>query len=99
MVLELRKLNIGSRGGCYYFTPSGNKSYVDRSYCNCDTLDNPIENILNNNLIIDKGTYRVSYNETYQQPNWVEYIVSNRKKNVDRGNLDFYEEDGMMIFY
>ena len=93
---ELKKLNIGSRGGCYYYTPSGNKSYVDRSYCNCDILDNSIENILNNNLIIDKGTYRVSYNETYQQPNWVEYIVSNRKKNVDRGNLDFYEEDGVV---
>ena len=93
---ELIKLNIGSRGGCYYYTPSGNKLYVDRSYCNCDILDNSTENILNNNLIIDKGTYRVSYNETYQQPNWVEYIVSNRKKNVDRGNLDFYEEDGVV---
>lgn len=24
----------GSRGGCYYYNSSGNKQYVDRSYCN-----------------------------------------------------------------
>ena len=94
---ELRKLNIGSRGGCYYLTPSGNKSYVDRSLCNCATQDNSIKsNNLDNNLIIDKGIYKVSYNETYQQPNWVEYVVSNRKKNVDRGNVDFHEVDGVV---
>jgi len=25
----------GSQGGCYYINSSGNKQYVDRSYCNC----------------------------------------------------------------
>ena len=29
-------LNVGKRGGCYYYSGSGNKVYVDRSYCkNC----------------------------------------------------------------
>lgn len=25
----------GSQGGCYYYNDQGNKTYVDRSYCNC----------------------------------------------------------------
>jgi DNA/RNA endonuclease G (NUC1) len=46
-------------------------------------------------VIIDKGIYKVSYNESYEQPNWIEYTVSNRPKNVDRGNKDFYKEPGV----
>ena len=45
--------------------------------------------------MIDKGIYNVSYNEIYEQPNWIEYTVSNRPKNVDRGNKDFYLESGV----
>ena len=51
---------------------------------------------LRDNVIIDKGIYKVSYNETYEQPNWIEYVVSNRSKNVDRGNKDFYKEPGVI---
>lgn len=28
-------LHRGLEGGCYYVNSSGNKEYVDRSYCNC----------------------------------------------------------------
>ncbi len=28
-------LQQGSQGGCYYLNSSGNKEYVDQSYCNC----------------------------------------------------------------
>lgn len=29
------KLNLGPRGGCYYFNSNNNKIYVDRSECKC----------------------------------------------------------------
>lgn len=29
-----RVYQTGSRGGCYYLSPSGKKNYVDKSYCN-----------------------------------------------------------------
>ncbi len=51
---------------------------------------------LRSNVMIDKGIYKVSYNENFEQPNWVEYTVTNRPKNVDRGNKDFYLEDGVV---
>ena len=50
---------------------------------------------LRENLLIDKGIFKISYNEVYEQPNWIEYSVSNRPKNVDRGNKDFYLESGV----
>ena len=28
-------LYTGPKGGCYYYNSSGNKTYVDRSNCNC----------------------------------------------------------------
>ena len=51
--------------------------------------------VLRSNVLIDKGIYKVSYNEIFEQPNWIEYTVSNRPKNVDRGNKDFYLELGV----
>ena len=50
---------------------------------------------LREEVIINKGIFTVSYNEVYEQPNWIEYSVSNRPKNVDRGNKDFYLESGV----
>ncbi len=30
-----KQLYTGPRGGCYYYNSNGNKTYVDRSECNC----------------------------------------------------------------
>jgi endonuclease G len=63
---------------------------------NCDDKNENSFSEPKNNLIIDKGIYKVSYNEAYEQPNWVEYTVSNRPKNVDRGSKNFYLEKGII---
>ena len=39
---------------------------------------------------IKNNVFSVSYNETLQQPNWVEYEVRNITKKFDRGSMDFY---------
>ncbi|MGY8946445.1 MAG: DNA/RNA non-specific endonuclease [Flavobacteriales bacterium] len=63
--------------------------------CKEDENDEPFSG-LRNSVMIDKEIYKVSYNEIYEQPNWIEYKVSNRPKNVDRGNKDFYLEPGVI---
>jgi len=63
--------------------------------CESSSSDCCISNPLREEVIINKGIYIVSYNEVYEQPNWIEYSVSNRTKNVDRGNKDFYLEPGV----
>lgn len=30
-----QKLYTGPKGGCFYFSSNGNKTYVDRSECKC----------------------------------------------------------------
>jgi len=30
-----QKLYTGPEGGCYYYNSNGNKTYVERSACNC----------------------------------------------------------------
>jgi hypothetical protein len=30
-----KELWTGPQGGCYYYNSNGNKTYVDRSECNC----------------------------------------------------------------
>ncbi len=30
-----KQLWTGPKGGCYYYNSNGNKTYVDRSECNC----------------------------------------------------------------
>lgn len=30
-----KQLYTGPKGGCYYYNSNGNKTYVDRSECNC----------------------------------------------------------------
>ena len=64
-------------------------------FFSCEEEKNDSVSSFRNNLIIDKNIYIVSYNEFYEQPNWIEYVVSNRPKNVDRGNKNFYLEKGI----
>lgn len=43
-------------------------------------------------VLVSNPVFAVSYNEVFEQPNWLEYVVLNVPKNFDRGTLDFYEE-------
>ena len=40
-------------------------------------------------VILDERVFRVSYNEIYEQPNWVEYTVRDIVKKADRKGLRF----------
>ena len=59
------------------------------------SFDNQVviqEKELRNEVLISNPVFTVSYNEELEQPNWVEYVVKNRPKIVDRGSMDFYKE-------
>ena len=43
----------------------------------------------NDNYIIEGGIFKVSYNEQYEQPNWIEYKVRNIKKTLIEKDLIF----------
>lgn len=45
---------------------------------------------LRNNVIIKNNIFTVSYNEVYEQPNWLEYNLVSINKSVSRKGLNFY---------
>ena len=49
----------------------------------------------NDNYIIEGSIFKVSYNEQYEQPNWIEYKVRNVNKNFNRKGLNFYNVDSV----
>lgn len=49
-------------------------------------------NELRSEVIISNNVFTVSYNEIFEQPNWVKYTVRDIEKKFDRGSLDFYTE-------
>jgi len=48
-----------------------------------------------NSIIIKGPIFKVSYNETFEQPNWIEYEVRNIKKKIDRKGYNFYKVDSV----
>ena len=49
----------------------------------------------NYNYIIEGSIFKISYNEQYEQPNWIEYRVRNIKKKFNRKGLNFYNVDSV----
>ena len=47
------------------------------------------------NYIIQGSIFKVSYNEIYEQPNWIEYKVRNVASNFDRSGYDFFSVDSV----
>lgn len=58
--------------------------------CNSDNSLNP-EIVLREEVMVENSVFRISYNETKEQPNWIEYDVRDFVKVADRGNMDFYK--------
>ena len=57
--------------------------------CSNDNSLNP-EIVLREEVMVENSVFRISYNETKEQPNWIEYDVRDFVKVADRGNMDFY---------
>ena len=50
---------------------------------------------LREEVIIENAVFKVWYSEVLEQPVKLIYTSTNREKNVDRGNMDFYLEEGV----
>ena len=64
--------------------------------CNTEREIEPLLDAgLRTEVLVSNAVFSVSYNEVYEQPNWIEYVVQDLPKNVDRGSMDFHEEKGI----
>ena len=46
-------------------------------------------------LLVSNNIFQISYNEKYEQPNWVKYKVRDIIKNADRAGIQFYTVDSI----
>ena len=46
-------------------------------------------------LLVSNNIFQISYNEKYEQPNWVKYTVRDIVKNADRDGMEFYTVDSI----
>ena len=46
-------------------------------------------------LLVSTNIFDISYNEIYEQPNWVKYTVRDIVKNADRDGMNFYTVDSI----
>ena len=94
MANHIYNLQQESNRRCYYLNNAGNKIYVKRKACKCHK-NKEIYGNLRSEVLVDKGIYVVSYNELYEQPNWLTYTVSEQLKTADRKGMYFYKETGI----
>ena len=74
-------------------------SKQDSSYVKTENETNSNTNSLNrervDSLLVSNNIFQISYNEKYEQPNWVKYTVRDIIKNADRAGIQFYTVDSI----
>jgi len=74
-------------------------SKQDSSYVKTENETNSNTSSLNrervDSLLVSNNIFQISYNEKYEQPNWVKYTVRDIIKNADRAGIQFYTVDSI----
>ena len=58
-----------------------------------ETISKNLDRERNDSLLVSSNIFEISYNEKYEQPNWVKYTVRDIIKNADRDGINFYTVD------
>ena len=74
-------------------------SKQDSSSVKTETENNSNTSLLTrervDSLLVSNNIFQISYNEKYEQPNWVKYTVRDIVKNADRDGMQFYTVDSI----
>ena len=60
-----------------------------------DLITNSLTRERIDSLLVSNNIFQISYNEKYEQPNWVKYTVGDIVKNADRDGMQFYTVDSI----
>ena len=78
----------------FFVTCSKQESYVKtENENNSNTSSLNRERV--DSLLVSNNIFQISYNEKYEQPNWVKYTVRDIVKNADRDGMQFYTVDSI----
>ncbi|MDA0330898.1 MAG: DNA/RNA non-specific endonuclease [Bacteroidetes bacterium] len=60
-----------------------------------DLITNSLTRERVDSLLVSNNIFQISYNEKFEQPNWIKYTVRDIVKNVDRDGMQFYTVDSI----
>ena len=71
------------------------KSSIDEQGLNQSQISKQLNRNKIDSILVITNIFEISYNEIFEQPNWVKYTVRDIVKNADRDGMSFYTVDSI----
>ena len=74
---------------------SNERASMDESQFNQLEISQQLDRDKIDSILVTTNIFEISYNEVFEQPNWVKYTVRDIVKNADRDGMNFYTVDSI----
>ena len=74
---------------------STDKASVEEPQFNQLEISQELDRDKIDSILVTTNIFQISYNEIFEQPNWVKYTVRDIVKNADRDGMNFYTVDSI----
>ena len=74
---------------------STDKATIDEPQFNQPEISQELDRDKIDSILVTTNIFQISYNEIFEQPNWVKYTVRDIVKNADRDGMNFYTVDSV----
>ena len=74
---------------------SNDRASMDESQFNQLEISQQLDRDKIDSILVTTNIFQISYNEIFEQPNWVKYTVRDIVKNADRDGMNFYTIDSI----
>ena len=71
------------------------KVFIDEQELNQSQISKQLDRNKIDSILVTTNIFEISYNEIFEQPNWVKYTVKDIVKNADRDGMNFYTVDSI----
>ena len=71
------------------------KVFIDEQQLNQSQISKQLDRNKIDSILVTTNIFEISYNEIFEQPNWVKYTVRDIIKNADRDGMNFYTVDSI----
>ena len=71
------------------------KVFIDEQELNQSQISKQLDRNKIDSILVTTNIFEISYNEIFEQPNWVKYTVRDIVKNADRDGMNFYTVDSI----
>ena len=72
-----------------------NNAFSDEQELNQSQISKQLDRNKIDSILVTTNIFEISYNEIFEQPNWVKYTVRDIVKNADRDGMNFYTVDSI----